>query len=96
MPEYLVELYAIGASEDAAALARACEDSKVRYVRSISIPGDEMSLHVLEAESAADVEEAVARAGLSADRVVEAVELRLPRRASRGRMCQHERKGAGQ
>ena len=74
MPEYLVELYSV-ADPDAAALARLGDGTTVRYVRSILIPGDETCLHLVEADSAEQVAEAFERAGLQADRIVEAVGL---------------------
>jgi hypothetical protein len=72
MPEYLVELYTV-TSPDAADLARL--GTAVRYVRSILIPGDETCLHLVEADSAEHVAEAFEQAGLTADRIVEAVDL---------------------
>jgi hypothetical protein len=77
MPEYLVELYSI-ANPDPVALARLCDRSTVRYLRSILIPGDETCLHLVEAGSAVDVAEAFERVGLQADRIVEAVGLQAP------------------
>ena len=77
MPEYLVELYTT-ADPDPAAFVRLGEGSAVRYLRSILIPGDETSLHLVEAESAERVAEALARAGLAANRVVEAMDMQVP------------------
>jgi hypothetical protein len=74
MPEYLVELYT-AATPDAAVLARLGDGTAVRYLRSILIPGDEACLHLVEADSAERVAEAFERAGVVADRVVEAVDL---------------------
>ena len=76
MPEYLVELYS-AAEPDPAALAR-LGDGSVRYLRSILIPSDETSLHLFAAESAARVAEAFEQAGLTANRVVAAVNLPAP------------------
>jgi hypothetical protein len=76
MPEYLVELYSV-ATPDSAVLARIGNGS-VRYLRSIVIPGDQTCLHLVEADSAAQVAEAFDRAGLQADRIVEAVGLQAP------------------
>ena len=78
MPEYLVELYSINANLDSAVLARIGEGNSVRYLRSILIPGDETCLHLFEADSVEQVAEAFERAGLNADRIVEAVGLQAP------------------
>ena len=72
MPEYLVELYTV-TGPDSAELARL--GTAVRYVRSILIPGDETCLHLVEADSAEHVAEAFEQAGLTADRIVEAIDL---------------------
>lgn len=77
MPEYLVELYSV-AEPDPAALARLGDASAVRYLRSILIPSDETSLHLFAAESAERVAEAFEQAGLTASRVVAAVNLPAP------------------
>jgi hypothetical protein len=77
MPEYLVELYTV-ADPDSAALARLGEGTAVRYLRSILIPGDETCLYLVEADSAEHVSEAFGQAGLTADRIVEAVDLQAP------------------
>ena len=77
MTEYLVELYTI-ADRDSAGLARLGDGKTVRYVRSILIPGDETCLHLVEADSAAQVAEAFDRIGLQADRIVEAVGVQAP------------------
>jgi len=77
MPEYLVELYSV-AEPDWAALIRLGDSRPVRYVRSIVIPGDETCLHLVEGDSVAQVSEAFDQAGLSADRIVEAVCLQAP------------------
>jgi len=71
MPEYVVEL----ADPDSALLARLGDGTAVRYLRSILIPGDETCLHLVEADSPEPVAEAFERAGLEADRIVEAVDL---------------------
>ena len=72
MPQYLVELYSTAADPDSAALARVCDRTTVRYLRSILIPGDETCLHLVEAASAEQVAEAFEHVGLKADRIVEA------------------------
>jgi hypothetical protein len=61
-------------------------------LRSILIPGDETSLHLVEADSGEQVREAFAQIGLEADRIVEAVGLqapaaRVPRGQRVGRRC---------
>lgn len=74
MPEYLVELYTT-ADPDPVVLARLGQGTAIRYLRSILIPGDETCLHLVEADSAEHVGEAFEQAGLTADRIVEAVDL---------------------
>ena len=79
MPSYLIEGYLprSRASEllDAAArLGRAAkaltaEGVQVRHVRSSFLPGDELFLHVLEAESAEAAGDATKRAGISPERI---------------------------
>jgi len=64
MPEYLVELYTV-TDPDSADLARL---------------GDETCLHLVEADSPERVAEAFERAGLEADRIVEAVDLQRRKR----------------
>ena len=78
MPEYLVELYSSNTSLDSADLARLGDGHSVRYLRSILIPGDETCLHLVEADSVEQVAEAFERAGMDADRIVEAVGLQAP------------------
>jgi hypothetical protein len=83
MPSYLVESYlphgrseeleAAGARARGAARALSAEGKRVRYVRSALLPGDELCLHLFEADSAALVGEASELAGIAAERVVEAV-----------------------
>jgi hypothetical protein len=84
MPEYLVELYS-AVDPDPAALARLGDGSAVRYLRSILIPSDETSLHLFAAESAERVAEAFEHAGLTANRVVAAVNLPAPTTESKQR-----------
>lgn len=79
MPEYLVELYTT-ADPDPVVLARLGHGTAIRYLRSILIPGDETCLHLVEADSAEHVGEAFEQAGLTADRIVEAVDLQGRRR----------------
>ena len=77
MPEYLIELYTV-AEADSAVLARLGDGKAVHYLRSILIPGDETCLHLVEADSVEHVAEAFEQAGLTADRIVEAVGLQAP------------------
>ena len=83
MAEYLVELYV--SRSDVAALTLGPERAQqaaeqltqegtpVRFLRSIFLPEDETCLFLYEAGSAAAVRDAVGRAALSCERVVEAV-----------------------
>ena len=83
MPRYLAELYlpmaAPGDLEKAAARASTAAEemsragSTVRYLRSIFVPEDETWFLLYEAPSAAAVVEAGARAGISIERVADAV-----------------------
>jgi muconolactone delta-isomerase len=78
---FLVEAYtpAAAALSEIEARARLAsvelqrEGMPVRYVRSILIPGDETCLHLFQGPSAEAVREVSERAGLSAQRIVEAV-----------------------
>jgi hypothetical protein len=83
MPSYLVESYlphgrseeleAAAARARSAARALSADGRRVRYLRSALLPGDELCLHLFEADSAAVVGEASELAGIAAERVVEAV-----------------------
>ena len=83
MPSYLVESYlphgrseeleAAAARARSAARAVSAEGGRVRYLRSALLPGDELCLHLFEADSAALVSEAIEIAAIAAERVVEAV-----------------------
>jgi hypothetical protein len=77
MPEYLVELYS-AAHPGPTELARLGDGSAVRYLRSILIPGDETSLHLFAADSAEFVAKAFEQAGLTANRIVAAVNVPAP------------------
>jgi hypothetical protein len=83
MPSYLVESYlphgraaeleAAAARARGAARALSAQGRPVRYLRSALLPGDELCLHLFEADSAALVSEASELAGITAERVVQAV-----------------------
>jgi hypothetical protein len=83
MPSYLIESYLPRSrSGELAAVAErlrratdslTAEGAPVRHLRSTFIPGDELCLHLLEAESAATVGEASRRAAIEPARVVQAV-----------------------
>jgi Nickel responsive protein SCO4226-like len=57
-----------------AAEALALEGWRVRHLHTTFVPEDEVCLHVFEAASAEAVNEAMRRAALAADRIVEAVQ----------------------
>jgi len=83
MAEYLVELYQPRLGADAisdavervreAARTLTAEGTPVRYVRTVFVPQDEVCFYVYEAESAEAAGEASRRAGLTIERVLEAV-----------------------
>ena len=83
MPSYLVEGFlprsrAAELTEQVArvrdtAEALSAEGTPVRHVRSSFLPADELFLHVLEAQSLEAAGEAITRAGIDAERIVEAV-----------------------
>jgi len=79
MPLYLVESYAAngpGRLEELGEAARLAGEAiaSVEYVRTTFLPDDEVVLHMFAAESPAELGEAVSRAGLAYERIVEAVE----------------------
>jgi hypothetical protein len=79
MPNYLVESYLVAtpaAVDDARERARRTAElgDGVRYVRTTFLPDDETILHFFEAPSASVLDEAVRRAALPFERIVEAVE----------------------
>lgn len=83
MPSYLIESYLprSRSGELAAVVERlrlatdslTAEGVPVRHLRSTFIPGDELCLHLFEAESATTVGEASRRAAIEPARVVQAV-----------------------
>jgi Protein of unknown function (DUF4242) len=75
---YLTRYRAENLGETATVIRRAAEDvsragSKVRYERSDFLAEDEFCLHFFEAESAQAVAQALERAGVVCDRIVETV-----------------------
>lgn len=81
MTSFLVEAYtpasAALAEIEAEARLAAAELSEagtpVRYLRSIFVPADELCLHQLEGPSSTAVGEALRRAGIAPQRIVEAL-----------------------
>jgi hypothetical protein len=83
MPSYLIETYLprSRSGELHAAVDRlrrateslTAEGTRVRHLRSAFVPDDELCLHLLEADSAAMVDEASRRAAIEPARVVQAV-----------------------
>ena len=83
MPAYLVEAYAAGLTPDGlrvvsvrvARTARTMSErgTPVVHLQAFYLPGDEVRLHLLRAPSIEAVGELIHRAGLSSDRIVEAV-----------------------
>jgi hypothetical protein len=83
MPSYLIESYlprsrsgeleAVVERLRRATVSLTAEGAPVRHLRSTFIPGDELCLHLFEAESAATVGEASRRAAIEPARVVQAV-----------------------
>jgi hypothetical protein len=57
-----------------AAEALSLEGWRVRHLHTTFVPEDELCLHVFEAASAEAVNEAMRRAALAADRIVEAIQ----------------------
>ena len=83
MPSYLIESYlprsrsaelpAVVERLRTATDSLTAEGAPVRHLRSTFVPGDELCLHLFEAESAATVGEASRRAAIEPARVVQAV-----------------------
>jgi hypothetical protein len=83
MPSYLIESYlprsrsaelrAVVARLRRATESLTAEGTQVRHVRSTFVPDDELCLHLIEAESAEAAGEASRRAGMTPERIVEAV-----------------------
>jgi hypothetical protein len=79
MPRYLVESYAANRPErfdDVHERARLAAElgSNVEHVRTTFVPHDEVVLHIFDARSEETLRDAVGRAGLDHERIVEAVE----------------------
>jgi Protein of unknown function (DUF4242) len=80
MTSYLLEVYTpataalepIETAARRAAAAITASGTSVRYVRSIFVPLDEICFHLLEAPSAEAVHEVAGRAGIVAQRILEA------------------------
>jgi hypothetical protein len=79
MTRFLVEVYTSNRGDavasvlfDAVTLARS---SRVRHVRAILVPADEICFHVVDGASAHDVAAAADEARVSFDRIAEAVEV---------------------
>jgi Protein of unknown function (DUF4242) len=82
MPNYVIELY--GSSSDVPSVRSAAdrlaagarrlsdEGTRVRYLDTIFLPGDETCFHLLEAGSEEDVRAVARNAGIDADRIVPA------------------------
>lgn len=86
---YLVETYGSGGTAEPAAAAAAIgqvvvdlrrEGSAIDFLGAMEIPRDETTFYLFEATSMHIVEEAIRRAGLVAERVVEAVASELSSR----------------
>jgi hypothetical protein len=85
VPSYVVEAYVSslerGKLDDAAVRAReaavalSAEGRRIRFVRSTFLPVDEVGFLVFEADSAEVVRELAARAEITHERIVEAVEV---------------------
>jgi hypothetical protein len=85
VPSYVVEAYVSSLEQckldDAAERAReaaaalAAEGRRIRFVRSTFLPADEVGFFVFEAEIADVASELAARAGITYERIVEAVEV---------------------
>jgi hypothetical protein len=82
MPNYLIESYLAdtpAAVAEARERARSLDDgTRVHYVRTTFLPGDETILHVFEAPSLAALRRAAGRAALQYERIVEAIESSTP------------------
>jgi uncharacterized protein DUF4242 len=63
----------------AAAAELTTPEAEVRYLRSIFVPDDELCMHLFDAASADAVSEVTRRAGISVDRIAEAVPSAIPR-----------------
>ena len=81
MTSYVVETFVPAGSPerfalDVDGLRRVTADAvgeQVRHIRSYLVPGDEMGFHLVEARTAADVEQITREAGIEPERIVEAM-----------------------
>jgi hypothetical protein len=88
MPSYLIESYlprtrtgelpAVVSRLRRATESLTAEGTPVRHLRTTFLPGDELCLHLLEAESATTVSEASRRAAIEPARVIEAESVAAP------------------
>ncbi len=77
MPSYLIERYVAvsrGSEVDDASARLAASGGDVRHVHATFVPGDETCFHIVEAASLDAVYEALERAALTYERIVEAIE----------------------
>ena len=98
MPSYLVESYlprSASALEDASEHARLAAEHApgggVRYVRTTVLQADETCFHAFDAASLEDLEAALARVGLVADRIVQSDETQAVEAATARPLQRHER-----
>jgi hypothetical protein len=90
---YLVECYtpgidraaveSAGARATAAAAQMRAEGHRVEYVQALFVSADEAVFHVFAADEPTAVREAVIRAGVAFERIVDAVEIGRPERTKR-------------
>jgi hypothetical protein len=88
MPSYLIESYlprtrtgelpAVVSRLRRATESLTAEGTRAHYLRTTFLPGDELCLHLLEADSAATASEASRRAAIEPARVIEAESVAAP------------------
>jgi hypothetical protein len=76
VPNYLVERYlpAVRAADVEVAIAALAATGGIRHIRATFVPEDETCFHVIEASSREAVRDALTRAAITFERIVEAVE----------------------